>query len=94
MTDPSTSVQAITGKLFGVASAMQEANIIFFSPPSIRGFGNSAGFEVNLLDKFGGEFKDLDKANKEFSMALMKHPEVKYAQSSFNTNYPQYEMDS
>ncbi|WP_158839819.1 efflux RND transporter permease subunit [Polaribacter sp. L3A8] len=92
-TDPSTSVQAITGKLFGIVSTMPEAKIIFFSPPSIRGFGNSAGFEINLLDKFGGEFKDLDKANKEFAMALMKHPEVQYAQSSFNTNYPQYEMD-
>ncbi|AIM61161.1 efflux RND transporter permease subunit [Cellulophaga lytica] len=91
--DPSTSVQAITGKLFGIASTMPEANIIFFSPPSIRGFGNSAGFEVNLLDKFGGEFTELDKTNKEFAMALMSHPEIKYAQSSFNTSYPQYEMD-
>ncbi|MCG8182591.1 efflux RND transporter permease subunit [Tenacibaculum piscium] len=87
------SVKAITGQLFGIASTIPEANIIFFSPPSIRGFGNSAGFEVNLLDKFGGKFTDLDKANKEFSMALMKHPEIKYAQSSFNTKYPQYEME-
>jgi HAE1 family hydrophobic/amphiphilic exporter-1 len=92
-TDPALSAQAITGKLFGVAAAIPEANIIFFSPPSIRGFGNSAGFEINLLDKFGGEFADLDKANKEFSMALMGHPEIKYAQSSFSTNYPQYEME-
>ena len=92
-TDPALSAQAITGKLFGVAAAIPEANIIFFSPPSIRGFGNSAGFEINLLDKFGGEFTDLDKANKEFSMALMGHPEIKYAQSSFSTNYPQYEME-
>ncbi|WP_159018613.1 efflux RND transporter permease subunit [Algibacter sp. L3A6] len=91
--DVATSVQSITGKLFGVAAGIKEANIIFFSPPSIRGFGNSAGFEVNLLDKFGGEFKDLDKANKDFAMALMSHPEVKYAQSSFSTNYPQYEME-
>ena len=59
----------------------------------IRGFGNSSGFEVNLLDKFGGEFTDLDQANKDFSMALMSHPEIKYATSSFNTNYPQYEME-
>ncbi|AOW17933.1 multidrug transporter AcrB [Polaribacter vadi] len=92
-TDPALSAQAITGKLFGVAAAIPEANIIFFSPPSIRGFGNSAGFEINLLDKFGGEFTDLDKANKELSMALMSHPEIKYAQSSFSTNYPQYEME-
>ncbi|QIE59107.1 efflux RND transporter permease subunit [Rasiella rasia] len=91
--DEAVSVQAITGKLFGIAAAIPEANIIFFSPPSIRGFGNSAGFEVNLLDKFGGEFSDLDQANKDFSMALMSHPEIKYATSSFNTNYPQYEME-
>ncbi|MFY0712279.1 efflux RND transporter permease subunit [Seonamhaeicola sp. NFXS20] len=87
------SAQAITGKLFGIAATIPDANIIFFSPPSIRGFGNSSGFEINLLDKFGGEFTDLDKANKEFSMALMSHPEIKYATSAFNTNYPQYEME-
>ena len=91
--DDALSAQAITGKLFGIASTIPEANIIFFSPPSIRGFGNSAGFEINLLDKFGGEFADLDKAKNDFTMALMQHPEIKYATSSFNTNYPQYEMD-
>ncbi|MGR7812598.1 efflux RND transporter permease subunit [Lacinutrix undariae] len=91
--DPSLSSAAITGKLFGLAAGVPDAKIIFFSPPSIRGFGNSAGFEVNLLDKFGGEFKDLDKANQEFSAAIMSHPEIKYAQSAFNTNYPQYEME-
>ncbi|MCK8480237.1 efflux RND transporter permease subunit [Psychroserpens algicola] len=91
--DPSLSAQAITGQLFGVAATIPDANIIFFSPPSIRGFGNSSGFEINLLDKFGGEFTDLDQANKDFSMALMSHPEIKYATSSFNTNYPQYEME-
>ncbi|WOI24223.1 efflux RND transporter permease subunit [Nonlabens ulvanivorans] len=91
--DESLSAQAITGKLFGIAAGIPDANIIFFSPPSIRGFGNSSGFEINLLDKFGGEFTDLDQANKDFSMALMSHPEIKYAQSSFSTNYPQYEME-
>ena len=90
--DPSLSAQAITAKLFGIAATIPEANIIFFSPPSIRGFGNSAGFDFNLLDKSGGDFKDLDRVNKEFTAALMRHPEIKYAQSSFNTNYPQYEM--
>lgn len=91
--DETLSTEAITGKLFGIASTIPGANIIFFAPPSIRGFGNSAGFEVNLLDRFGGEFTDLDKANQEFIGALMKHPEIKYAQSSFNTKYPQYEME-
>jgi len=91
--DDALSAQAITGRLFGIAATIPDANIIFFSPPSIRGFGNSAGFEINLLDKFGGEFSDLDKAKNDFTMALMQRPEIKYATSSFNTNYPQYEMD-
>jgi HAE1 family hydrophobic/amphiphilic exporter-1 len=91
--DQSLSTDATIGKLFGIASTIKGANIIFFTPPSIPGFGFAGGFEVNLLDRFGGEFTELDKVNKEFIQALMKHPEIKYAQSSFNTNYPQYEME-
>ena len=89
----SLSVDAITGQLFGIAATIPEANIIFFAPPSIPGFGTSAGVEVNLLDRTGGSFKDLNAANQEFIGKLMSHPEVQYAQSGFNTEYPQYEMD-
>ncbi|HKK11534.1 MAG TPA: efflux RND transporter permease subunit, partial [Flavobacteriaceae bacterium] len=35
--DPSLSTDAIIGKLFGIASTIQGANIIFFAPPSIPG---------------------------------------------------------
>ncbi|PTX44937.1 HAE1 family hydrophobic/amphiphilic exporter-1 [Christiangramia gaetbulicola] len=86
------SVEAITGKLFGIAATMPEANIIFFAPPSIPGFGNSSGFEVNLLDRSGSSFDELDAANQEFIQKLSQRPEIQYAQSSFNTNYPQYEL--
>lgn len=91
--DPSLSAEAITQKLFGIASTIPGATIIFFAPPSISGFGNSAGFEVNLLDRFGGDFAELDKTNQQFMGALMSHPEIQYAKSAFNTRYPQYEMD-
>jgi len=86
------SIQSITAQLFGIAAGIPEANIIFFSPPSIPGFGNSSGFEVNLLDRSGGGFEDLDQANQEFIRKLSERPEIQYAQSSFNTNYPQYEL--
>ncbi|HBU76563.1 MAG TPA: hydrophobe/amphiphile efflux-1 family RND transporter [Muricauda sp.] len=86
------SSQAIIGQLFGIAATIPEANIIFFAPPSIPGFGLSGGFEVNLLDKSGGNFDELDKTTKEFIGNLMKHPEIQYGQTSFNTNYPQYDL--
>jgi HAE1 family hydrophobic/amphiphilic exporter-1 len=91
-TDETTS-EAIIGKLFGMAASIPEANIIFFSPPSIPGFGNSAGIEVNLLDRSGGDFESLDKVNQEFIGKLSQRPEFQYAQSSFSTKYPQYKME-
>ncbi|GGG93169.1 multidrug transporter AcrB [Polaribacter pacificus] len=91
--DESQSSAAITGKMFGIAAGIPEANIIFFTPPSIPGFGLSAGFEVNLLDRSGGEFTELDQATQQFIGSLMEHPEIQYGQSSFNTKYPQYEME-
>ncbi len=91
--DESLSVNSITGQLFGIAATIPEANIIFFAPPSIPGFSASGGVEVNLLDRSGGSFTDLDTTNKEFLQNLMSHSEVQYAQSGFNTQYPQYEMD-
>src|SRR5690606_34886384 len=78
--DESLSVQAITGQLFGIAAQIPDAQIIFFSPPSIPGFGNSAGAEVNLLDRSGGSFTDLDQTNQEFIAKLSQRPEIQYAQ--------------
>ncbi|MEZ4793159.1 MAG: efflux RND transporter permease subunit [Gelidibacter sp.] len=89
----SLSVKSITAKMFGVAAQIPEATIIFFSPPSIPGFGNAAGVEVNLLDRSGGSFTDLDKVTQEFAVKLSQRPEIQYAQSSFNTKYPQYEIE-
>ncbi len=89
----SLSIESITGKMFGVAAQIPEANIVFFAPPSIPGFGSSAGVEVNLLDRSGGSFADLDMVNQEFVGKLSQRPEIQYAQSSFNTKYPQYEIE-
>lgn len=91
--EDSQSIEAVTGKLFGIAATIPEAKIIFFSPPSIPGFGNSSGFTVNLLDRSGSSFEELDKVNQEFIQKLSARPEIQYAQSSFNTQYPQYEIE-
>ncbi|RLZ09117.1 efflux RND transporter permease subunit [Faecalibacter macacae] len=88
-----TAIQTIVGKLFGVAAGFTDAQMIFFQPPSIPGFGMSSGFELKLLDKTGGDINDFDKVAKEYLGALMQRPEIMYAQTSLNTNFPQYEID-
>ena len=91
--DETLSVEAITRQLFGIAATIPDANIIFFAPPSVPGFGSSAGFDVKVLDQSGGSFNELSDVTQEYLMKLMQRPEIMYAQSSFNTNYPQYEID-
>ena len=90
--DSDQSVESITKKLFGLGSRYADAKIVFFSPPSIPGFGTSDGFAAVLLDKSGGDLKQLDAVAKDYLGALMQRPEIQFAQTSFNTNYPQYEM--
>ncbi|MGL4585243.1 MAG: efflux RND transporter permease subunit, partial [Flavobacterium sp.] len=93
-TTPDVATDAIIGKLFGIAATQfQDARMIFFQPPSIPGFGMSSGFEMKLLDKTGGKLTDFDQKSKEYLGALMQRPEIMYAQSSFNTNYAQYELE-
>lgn len=89
----SLSVDNTVKKLFGVASTLPGAKILFFGPPSIPGFSASGGFEVNLLDKYGGSFDELSEQTKLFLMKLNQRPEIQYASSSFTTNYPQYQMN-
>jgi len=87
------SSDAITKKLFGLAGTVPDAKVVFFQPPSVPGFGNSAGFEMVLLDKAGGDFATLDGKTNEFIGSLMQRPEIEFAQTSFNTKYPQYSME-
>lgn len=91
--DPSMSVDAIMGKMFAIAATIPDANFLFFAPPSVPGFGISSGFEMTVLDRLGGEFSELDRVTQDFLRQLMQRPEVLYAQSSFNTKFPQYELE-
>lgn len=91
--DDSKSVEAITGQLFGIAATIPDAKILFFQPPSVPGFGVSSGFEMKVLDRSGGDFNDLSQVTQSYLQELMQRPEIQYAQTSFNTDYPQYEID-
>ncbi len=91
--EDSKSVEAIIGQLFGVASTISDAKILFFQPPSVPGFGISSGFEMKVLDRSGGDFNELNDVTQNYLQQLMQRPEIMYAQSSFNTEYPQYEID-
>ena len=86
-------VQAIVGQLFGKTSGIREAKIIFFTPPTIQGFGISGGFEFQLQDRAGTPINEFSKVGNDFIAALSQRPEIQYAATSFDVSFPQYEID-
>lgn len=87
------SVNEVIAELRRKTAKIKEADIAFFAPPVISGFGNTSGFTVNLQDLASGSVEELDRVKQEVQGALMQRPEVQYATSYFNTDYPQYQID-
>jgi HAE1 family hydrophobic/amphiphilic exporter-1 len=91
--DRKRTVDDIIKEMFGKTAGIREASIFFISPPTLQGFGQSGGFEFQLQDKGGHSTADFYKVNNDFLAELAKRPEVQYATTSFNPNFPQYMMD-
>jgi HAE1 family hydrophobic/amphiphilic exporter-1 len=86
------TVDAVVGQLFAMTAGIKDARILFFTPPTVPGFGNSNGFTIELQDKSGGSVQDFYKVAGGFLGALNQRPEILYSATGFNPNYPQYLM--
>ena len=86
-------VQSIIPLLFAKTSGIRDARIVFFGAPTLQGFGVGGGFEFQLQDKTGRDVASFYKIGSDFLSALNQRPEVQYATTSFNPNFPQYQID-
>ncbi|MBI1306337.1 MAG: efflux RND transporter permease subunit [Bacteroidetes bacterium] len=69
------------------------AQIEFFQPPAVPGYGAAGGFTLRLLDKTNsGDYRALGVVNDEFLAALKKRKEIKSLFTFYTANYPQYEL--
>lgn len=70
---------------------IKDAEIQFFPPPAVPGFGNAGGFELRLLDKTGsGNLHNTYDVTQKFMDAVKKRKEIKNIFTSFNPTFPQY----
>lgn len=69
------------------------ANIEYFEPPAVPGYGTSDGFSLRLLDKGSDvDYQEFDKVNAEFVEALKKRKELSGLFAFYSAKYPQYEI--
>ncbi len=75
-----------------IKTANLEGKVLFFVPPTVPGFGISSGFEMQLQDRTGGSVEKFYQVQKDFIEDLETYPEIQYATTGFNINFPQYEF--
>ena len=87
----SRTAKEIINDLESKCQQITDANIEFFEPPSIPGYGAASGFELRLLDKTGSnDYHAMEKVSKSFVSALNKRPEIGSAFTFYSASFPQY----
>jgi hydrophobic/amphiphilic exporter-1 (mainly G- bacteria), HAE1 family len=85
------SVLEIIKELEEKSKDISGANIEYFQPPAVPGYGAAGGFELRLLDKAGsGDYKKMETVSNEFVAALKKRKELSSVFSFYSASFPQY----
>ena len=85
-------IDSVVNEVYRRTACIKEAKVSCGTLPMIRGYGSSSGFELYVQNRSGEDFEQLAKVAQRFEEALNKRPEIFKAHSTFNTNYPQYEV--
>ena len=88
-TDDATSITAIIGAVNRELSQLPEATAFAFNLPEIPGLGSTAGLEMNLLDRSGGDVKVFAGTVNEFVAAARESPDITGARALIGVNTPQ-----
>ena len=89
--DRKHSVQEIIHELEEKSKDISGANIEFFQPPAVPGYGAAGGFELRLLDRSGTNGnKKMEEVSNEFVKELSKRKELTSVFSFFSASFPQY----
>jgi HAE1 family hydrophobic/amphiphilic exporter-1 len=87
----SQSVEQVIEAFKQKTAHIKDAEIEYFPPPSVPGYGNASGFELRLLDKTGtGNLTRMDEVLKQFIGDLKQRPEIASAFTIFDVGFPQY----
>lgn len=92
--DRKENAEEIVEALEEKAKKIPNANIEFFQPPAVPGYGAAGGFELRLLDKEGNnDFQKMEKVSKEFVSELNKRPELSSVFTFYSASFPQYMLN-
>ncbi|MGI4872424.1 MAG: efflux RND transporter permease subunit [Janthinobacterium lividum] len=84
--------EQVIKKINELTAHIRAANIRSTSQPTITGFGQTSGFTFQLQDRGGHTVDEFYKVSQDFLAELSKRPEIQFATTAFNPNFPQYQL--
>ena len=91
--DASLSGFAIAEQLNEKFGQIQDAYIAIFPPPPVQGLGTIGGFKLQIEDRAGNGYAELDRVVKDFLAATERAPELAGLFTSYQVNVPQLYVD-
>jgi multidrug efflux pump len=87
------SGMAVAAQLNQAFAGIEEAVVVMFPPPPVQGLGTTGGFKLQLEDRGGLGYGEMDEAVQGFLAKAAKAPELTGLFSSWQINVPQLFAD-
>ena len=92
-TTPETRIRSIAGELKRRFDQVESAIIFPFSPPPIDGLGNAGGFQMEVLNKGGANYTQLQNTAQDMVQAGNEQSGLSGLNTTFRANEPQLFAD-
>ena len=86
-------VNTVINKVYALTADIKDAKVFAMAPAQIAGYGTGNALDINVEDKLGGDINDLYAYTQQFIGKLNERKEISVAFTSFNLNFPQWEVD-
>ncbi|MEW9797247.1 efflux RND transporter permease subunit [Alteromonas sp. CYL-A6] len=90
---PALSAGAIAGQLNQQFASIKGAYVAIFPPPPVLGLGTIGGFKLQIQDRAGLGFAELEKMTQTVIQKAWAHPALTGSFTSFTVNVPQLDVD-
>jgi multidrug efflux pump len=91
--DASNSSALVARRLTRGAAGIRDASIFVFQPSTVRGLGNSGGFDVELEDIGGLGHDALDRARDQFLELAASDPALAQVRAGGQNDTPEYHVE-
>ncbi len=84
-----TNIYDVMEKIENKTRHIKSANLVTYAMPTVPGFSNSSGIELQV-ESYGGDVDKLNEMTEKFAEGLSQRKEIEDVYKQYDVNFPQY----